>query len=238
VVLPFLVVGRLLGRQCHFIESAARSEGPSLSGKIATAVPGMCLYRQYHEWSDPRWKYVGSVFDGFEILPVTTPRARATKFLVTLGTIPRWQFRRLLDACIRVIPPGSEVVWQTGSTDVTGLGIEARPTMSGAELEEATRSADVVISHSGVGSALTTLRCGKRPILVVREHSHREHVDDHQRQIATELGARGLALVRSPEELSERDFEEVAQASVVVPHAPPPIELEPRPRPLSQIWRR
>ncbi len=239
VVLPFLVVGRVLGRQCHFIESAARSDGPSLSARIAAATPGMCLYRQYQEWSDPRWHYVGSVFDGFEVLQQPeTRRVGPIKVLVTLGTLPHWQFRRLLEACVRVIPEGSEVTWQTGATDTSGLGIDARASMAGAELEQATNDADVVISHAGVGSALTTLRCGKRPILIPREHAYAEHVDDHQRQIAAELGGRGLALIRSPETLSVADFDEVARVAVVQPDIPPPVQLDSAPRPLSQIWRR
>lgn len=227
VVLPFLFVGRSLGKECHFIESAARSEGPSLSGRIATHIPGVRLYRQYHEWSDPRWRYVGSVFDGFEVAtaPDRDP-GRPRKFVVTLGTLPRWQFRRLVDACLRVIPDGSEVTWQTGATDVAGLQIDARPSMGADELELAISEADVVISHAGVGSALTALSCGKRPILVPREAAKGEHVDDHQRQIAQELGERGLALVRTPDELCAADLDEAGRVSIVAPPELPPIMLD------------
>ena len=55
----------------------------------------------------------------------------------------------------------------------------------------ATAAADVVISHAGVGSALTALRCGKRPILVPREAARGEHVDDSRE--ADSAGAGGSA---------------------------------------------
>jgi UDP-N-acetylglucosamine transferase subunit ALG13 len=158
---------------------------------------------------------------------------------VTLGTLPGWEFRRLVDACQRVIPANSEVLWQTGATDVTGLGIEARESISATELEQATASADVVISHAGVGSALTALRCGKRPILVPRQAAFGEHVDDHQRQIAAELEGRGLALVRTPDTLTSADLENVRNVGVSVPTTLPPIDLETHARPtLTSLWRR
>jgi UDP-N-acetylglucosamine transferase subunit ALG13 len=235
IVLPFLIVGRAFGKRCHFIESAARSDGPSLSARMSTYLPGMHLYTQYRSWENQTWRYVGSVFDGFQAIRTEAAEpVRPSRFVVTLGTLPRWQFRRLLEACLRVIPDGSQVLWQTGCTDVSGLGIDARPSISAHELESATAAADVVISHAGVGSALTALRCGKRPILVPREASRREHVDDHQAQIASELSGRHLALVRTPESLSTQDLVEASQVQIRIPDVLPPIELETSPRTLWQ----
>ena len=50
------------------------------------------------------------------------------------------------------------------------------------------READVVVAHAGVGTALAALEVGKCPVLVPRRLAHGEHVDDHQVQIASELG--------------------------------------------------
>ncbi len=227
IVLPFLLVGRMLNKPCHFIESAARSTGPSLSARMSRYLPGMHLYSQYHAWADDRWIYVGSVFDGFESVPLeaTDTSPQPLKVVVTLGTMPRWHFRPLVEACVRVIPEGSRVLWQTGCTDVRGLAIEGREEVPAHELEAATAAADVVISHAGVGSALTALRCGKRPILVPREARRGEHVDDHQRQIATELAGRNLALLRTPETLSTDDLVEARRARIVIPQSLPPIQL-------------
>ena len=227
IVLPFLLVGRALNKSCHFIESAARSDGPSLSAQISSYLPGMHLYSQYHAWANDRWRYVGSVLDGFEAIPLeSNPTGPAAlNVVVTLGTLPRWHFRRLVEACLRVIPEGSNVLWQTGCTDVSSLAIDGREEVPAHELEAATAAADVVISHAGVGSALTVLRCGKRPILVPREAARGEHVDDHQRQIATELAGRNLALFRTPDTLSAADLIEARQARVAITESLPPIQL-------------
>jgi UDP-N-acetylglucosamine--N-acetylmuramyl-(pentapeptide) pyrophosphoryl-undecaprenol N-acetylglucosamine transferase len=226
LVLPFLAVGRVRGKRCHFIESAARSAGPSLTARIASHIPGVQMYTQYRSWPDPGWRYVGSVFDGFECVRSTHVNQTATRFVVTLGTMPKWQFRRLLEACLRVIPPDSEVLWQTGATDVGGLDILARPTVSASELTRATAEADVVISHAGVGSALTAMRCGKCPILVPRDASLQEHVDGHQRQIADELERRGLAIVTTPEELSPSHLADAAGLSITPPTELLPMDLD------------
>jgi UDP-N-acetylglucosamine--N-acetylmuramyl-(pentapeptide) pyrophosphoryl-undecaprenol N-acetylglucosamine transferase len=227
LVLPFLLVGRALNKSCHFIESAARSDGPSLSARISSYLPGMHLYSQYYAWANDRWRYVGSVFDDFQAIPLDNiaPAPATLNVVVTLGTLPRWHFRQLVEACLRVIPEGSRVLWQTGCTDVDSLGIEGRAEVPAHELEAATAVADVVISHAGVGSALTALRCGKRPILVPREAWRGEHVDDHQRQIATELAGRNLALFRTPDTLSAADLIEARQARVVITESLPPIQL-------------
>lgn len=230
IVLPFLLVGRALNKSCHFIESAARTDGPSLSARISRRLPGMHLYSQYHAWANDRWRYVGSVFDGFEAIPLESSAAdpAALRVVVSLGTLPRWQFRRLVEACLKVIPDGSHVLWQIGCTDVSSLPIDGREEVPADELEAATAAADVVISHAGVGSALTALRCGKRPILVPREAARGEHVDNHQRQIALELAGRNLALFRTPDTLRADDLREARRARVVIPVNPPPIYLDRR----------
>ena len=52
----------------------------------------------------------------------------------------------------------------------------------------------MVVAHAGVGAALAALEVGKCPVLVPRRHARGEHVDDHQIQIATELGDRALSV--------------------------------------------
>ncbi len=232
VVIPFLIVGRTLNKNCHFIESAARCDGPSLSARMARMLPGMHLYSQYRAWADDTFRYVGSVFDGYRTAPLEeaagSPTSRPWNIVVTLGTLENWEFRRLVEACIRVIPDGSNVLWQTGATDVGGLPIDGRGLVANRELGDAIAAADVVISHSGVGSALTALHCGKRPILVPRDPAHGEHVDNHQRQVAIELSSRGLALFRTPENLTAADLEEARQMRVervMTPQSLPPINL-------------
>jgi UDP-N-acetylglucosamine transferase subunit ALG13 len=83
-----------------------------------------------------------------------------------------------------------------------------------AELVDAIARADVVVSHSGIGSALDVLEAGKVPVLVPRRASRGEHVDDHQRLIARELHVRGLAVHRELDDVTWQDLCDVAGRSV------------------------
>ena len=44
---PFMAVARAHRITCHYIESAARSEGPSVTGRIVSRLYGVNLYSQY-----------------------------------------------------------------------------------------------------------------------------------------------------------------------------------------------
>jgi UDP-N-acetylglucosamine transferase subunit ALG13 len=61
--------------------------------------------------------------------------------------------------------------------------------------------------------------------LVPREHQYGEHVDDHQRQIAAQLAARGLAVSRDASQLQLDDVLAAARRTVVRSADPPPLRL-------------
>jgi UDP-N-acetylglucosamine--N-acetylmuramyl-(pentapeptide) pyrophosphoryl-undecaprenol N-acetylglucosamine transferase len=195
VALPYFALARARRVQCHYIESAARGTGPSTTGRIMSRIPGVRLYAQHRRWADGDWHYRGSVFDSFEPADGVERRpGRLRKLVVTLGTYRGYGFPRLVRRLLDVIPSEAEVLWQTGDTDTRGLGVDGHHAIPDAELRQAIREADVVVAHAGVGAALTTLEAGKCPVLVPRRHARGEHVDDHQIQIASELGWRGLSV--------------------------------------------
>jgi UDP-N-acetylglucosamine--N-acetylmuramyl-(pentapeptide) pyrophosphoryl-undecaprenol N-acetylglucosamine transferase len=219
IALTFLPLARARRIQVTYVESAARSHGPSLTGRILARVPGVELGTQYVDWADDRWSYVGSVLDGYASVRCGDEREIRT-VLLTLGTIP-YDFRRLVERMVAVLPCGARMVCQTGSTDVSGLPVDARAEMPGHELRAAIQVADVVVAHAGTGSALAALEAGKCAVLVPRELHHGEHVDDHQHQIADELARRGLAIHRSVETLTLDDLREAARFEVERVSAPP-----------------
>ncbi|GAA3171977.1 glycosyltransferase [Blastococcus jejuensis] len=208
LALPFFVAGRLRGAECHYIESAARSVGPSLTGRLASRVPGVQLHTQYPAWADNRWRFAGSVFDGYrpDVPTAALPSEGLRRVVVTLGTQAGFSFRRSLEALLRELPaicaPDVEILWQTGGTDTTGLGIDATPSVSPAVLKAAIEAADLVVGHAGVGSALCTMDAGRTPLLMPRQAAYGEHTDDHQMLIAGELARRGLAVQSTPDELT------------------------------------
>jgi UDP-N-acetylglucosamine--N-acetylmuramyl-(pentapeptide) pyrophosphoryl-undecaprenol N-acetylglucosamine transferase len=127
---------------------------------------------------------------------------------------------------VELLPPGVEVLWQTGNTDVADLPVDGRRSVPGAEMEEALAKADAVVCHAGIGSALSALEAGRCPILVPRRKAFGENVDDHQGQIAAELSHRGLAIARRPDELAYEDLLSAASVEVGVASDPPPFVLE------------
>jgi UDP-N-acetylglucosamine transferase subunit ALG13 len=216
--LPYAAMGRI---PAHYIESAARTSKVSLTGRLLSAVPGVRLYRQYAHATGGRWIFGGSVFDGFE--PVEVPSRPVRRVVVTLGTSAR--FPRLLKRLVAIIPAGSDVLWQTGLTQIEGLPIEPQRFVAAAELSAAMRNADVVVAHAGCGSALTAFNAGKCPVLVPRDPSSDEVVDAHQTEVAAWLDARGLALLRSVEALATSDLQRASERAVVRASALPAFRL-------------
>jgi UDP-N-acetylglucosamine--N-acetylmuramyl-(pentapeptide) pyrophosphoryl-undecaprenol N-acetylglucosamine transferase len=214
IALPYMLLGRLAGARCTYIESAARCHGPSLTGRMIARIPGVELRTQHERWADERWRYEGSVFDSFvaRSVPDASP---VTRVVVTLGTL-EFDFSRLVDRVWELLGERDvEILWQTGGTQLAERIGTADAFLPEAELHEAMRAADVVIAHAGVGSALGALEAGKCPVLVPRRASSSEHVDDHQEQIAGELGRRGLAIVTEADTLSHADLIAATERSVV-----------------------
>ncbi|HWI74286.1 MAG TPA: glycosyltransferase, partial [Baekduia sp.] len=228
VALPFFAVARARGLKCHYIESAARSTGPSVTGTLIGRLPGVNRYAQYPAWAGDRWIYRGSVFDAYA--PSAAPAGETPairRAVVTLGTFKDIGFRRLVLKMLEILPPDAEVLWQTGDTDVSDLGIEGHHAIPERELIDAMSSADVVVAHAGVGTALAAMEVGRAPILVPRRLSHGEHVDDHQIQIADELSRRGLALSVDADDLTLTDLSTAASMRVETLTQAPPFETLP-----------
>jgi UDP-N-acetylglucosamine transferase subunit ALG13 len=72
------------------------------------------------------------------------------------------------------------------------------------EMEQAMRSARAVVTHGGPGSIMLCSSLGKTPIVIPRQASLDEHVDDHQVRFAERLAeARTIALARTESQLHE-----------------------------------
>jgi UDP-N-acetylglucosamine--N-acetylmuramyl-(pentapeptide) pyrophosphoryl-undecaprenol N-acetylglucosamine transferase len=223
IALAYLPWARAFGAQAHYIESATRTEGPSLTGRMLARLPWLRVYTQSPRWQSDRWRYRGSVLDEFvpdePVADVPEPR----RVVVVLGTNP-YGFRALVERLLAILPAGADVLWQTGVTDVSGLGIDARAEVPGDELAAAIAAADVTVAHAGTGSALQVLKAGRTPLLVPRRPDHGEQVDDHQREVAAELEGRGVAVVASADAVTGEDLLRAARGRVRRV-APGPFEL-------------
>lgn len=199
-VLPF---AWLVGGRATYIESATRTDAPSVTGRLLSLLPWLRLRTQYRAWAGRRWKFGGSVFDQWHAVALPGPQKPIKRVLVTLGTQQDFPFVSLVQRMQEITPPGVEVLWQLGGGfPDTARPNGARDTVSMEQMSEWVRSADAIVAHAGVGSALTLLAAGHTPVLIPRRAAWGEHVDDHQKLLADELTGRGLAVVSSPEELT------------------------------------
>jgi UDP-N-acetylglucosamine--N-acetylmuramyl-(pentapeptide) pyrophosphoryl-undecaprenol N-acetylglucosamine transferase len=224
IALSFLPLARARGIPTHYIESATRAVAPSLTGRLLQSLPGIALYAQHRSWAYGRWRWAGSVFDGYatERRPA---RPALRRVVVTLGSHPHFGFRRLVERLVATLPAGAEVLWQTGATDVRGLPVQARRAVPHAELRAAMADADLVVAHAGVGSALAALDAGKAPLLVPRDPAFGEHVDDHQLQVAYTLQKLGVATVRRVGDLTAETLADAASLRAARVRTPAPFVL-------------
>lgn len=231
LALAVLPQARLRGIETVYIESATRFDVPSLSGRALALVPGVTTFSQSSALTRGRWRYLASPWELYDSAPTASRPIRS--MVVSLGTQGDYGFRRLLDRLVPLVPPGADVLWQTGATDTTGLGIDARERVPSEEMAAAIRAADVVVAHAGTGIALMALENGKLPILVPRRAMHGEHVDDHQLTIALELSLRDLCISRDADSLRERDLVAAASRTVTKVTDPPQLRITsvPLPRP-------
>jgi len=118
---------------------------------------------------------------------------------VTIGTTE--PFDRLLAAVGELRDP--ELVVQCGDGSIRPERATCVSYLTYDELVEHVRRARLVVSHAGVGTILTALANGKRPLVVPRLKQFGEAVDDHQVELAGRLAKLGLVtLVEEPRELA------------------------------------
>jgi UDP-N-acetylglucosamine transferase subunit ALG13 len=200
-------------RRAIYVESVSRFEGPSLTGRMLSRLRHVELFTQHEAWASERWRYAFSLLDGYR--PHPRPETTSMRVFVSLGTIRPYRFDALVDAVRAKAGPGAEIVWQLGSTTRDDLPGRVFETLDSDGIDREIRSADVIVAHAGVGSALRALEHGRVPILVPRRAGRGEHVDDHQAQIAAALARRGLAMSVEADDLQETHLREARTLGVV-----------------------
>ena len=206
LALAVLPLAKAQGKDGVYIESVSRFNGPSLSGRLLARFPGVQTYTQHRAWSSTKWPFRFSILDDYIAMPSAAPQSDRLKVFVTLGTIRPYRFDALVDALLAVLPSSSEVVWQLGQTSRSDLPGDIYTSLPGPDFDQYVDWADVVVTHAGVGSAMRILELGKSPLMVPRRAARREHVDDHQLQIAEFLNSKDLAICREAGDISVEDL--------------------------------
>lgn len=126
--------------------------------------------------------------------------------LVLLGTQNN-DFHRLLEEIEKLLENKiikEEVIVQAGYTKYTSEKMKILDFISLEELEKLQHSADLIITHGGVGSILLSITKGKKVIAVPRLHKYAEHVNDHQKEIVELFDNKGYIIgINEVEELEQ-----------------------------------
>lgn len=105
---------------------------------------------------------------------------------VVLGT-QKFQLNRLLqklDEYVEKKMISDEIFAQIGSSTYKPKYYKYEEFMDKKDFDETIREADVIISHSGVGTIITAINAQKPVVVYPRLAKYKEHVDDHQLDIA------------------------------------------------------
>ena len=118
--------------------------------------------------------------------------------LVTLGTQDK-EFYRLLKAIDNEIEKGNikdKVVVQAGYMygKYESKNMEMFDLIDRDEFNKLVSECDYLITHGGVGSILTGLKADKKIIVCPRLAKYKEHMNDHQVQIAEKFADAGYIL--------------------------------------------
>ena len=116
---------------------------------------------------------------------------------VICGT-QKFQFDRLIKALDDQVSKGlipSEVFAQIGGGDYKPSCFPFVQFMDDSLFKEKISEASLIITHSGTGSIINSVKAGKKVIVVPRLEKYGEHVSDHQVQIADMFEKAGLVKV-------------------------------------------
>ena len=113
--------------------------------------------------------------------------------LVLLGTQNN-DFHRILDEIEKNIINGNiteEVIVQAGYTKYKSNNMKIFNMIPQKELEKLVTSANLIITHAGLGSIEMALEKGKKVIAIPRLKKYNEHVNNHQKDIKEDYEKRG-----------------------------------------------
>lgn len=134
--------------------------------------------------------------------------------LVLLGTQNN-SFHRLLEKLDELVEKkvvDEKIVVQAGHTRYDSKNMTIFGLIPQEELERYQEQADLIITHGGVGSIISSIKKGKKVIAVPRLHKYHEHVNDHQTQIIENFSIKNYIIgINEVDELEQailksRDF--------------------------------
>ncbi len=116
--------------------------------------------------------------------------------LIALGTQDK-PFTRLLKDVLNQIELGNikeEVIAQAGCTKLDTDQIKIYDLLAVDQYEKFINQADLIITHGGVGTIVSSLKLNKKVIACARLSKYHEHTNDHQLEIIDNFKDEGYIL--------------------------------------------
>jgi UDP-N-acetylglucosamine--N-acetylmuramyl-(pentapeptide) pyrophosphoryl-undecaprenol N-acetylglucosamine transferase len=214
-VVPYCLTARAAGAKLLFVETMARVTDASDAGRVLSRVAASVLVQ---------WPEMGSVYPHAhvcrpalldEVDVAGNPDRDGDGTFVAVGTHidPFDRLLEMVDDAVAagVLPP--PVAAQTGVSTYRPRAYEGTEWMTPEDVDAGISKAKYVVCHAGSGLIARALNSGVIPIVVPRRAHRKEHVDDHQLQVAGKLAEAGL-VVRVESEITPRD---VARANDLRP---------------------
>lgn len=143
--------------------------------------------------------------------------------LVTVGTqAPFDRMIKAIDSWAKKTS-GRKILAQIGNTNYSPRYIDWCPFLSPEDFKRNVEKADIIISHAGMGTILTSLQY-RKPILVMpRQVRYNEQRNDHQLATAKHFSQLGyITVARDEDELQHNldSIDSVIGKKQIGPHAP------------------
>lgn len=128
--------------------------------------------------------------------------------LITVGT-EKFPFNRLMEWIDNLIkqrliqPEQEEIVIQYGSCTVVPNNVTGYSVLKETDFLSLVEQARMIIAHCGEGSLDLLGLINKPFILVPRSYNFREHVDNHQVELAQQLAKLGVPIANNQEDLAD-----------------------------------
>lgn len=198
VAVPLCLLARLVGARLVFVETTARVDRGSASGRI--------LHRFAHaflvQWPELQRAYGRAELCRPALMERVGPPAPGRGTFVSAGSHGK-PFVRLLELVDGAVAAGvlpAPVTVQARPGEWGSERLEPVDELRPEEIEQAVREAEVVVCHGGSGLISLALRAGRTPLVLPRRGAHGEHFDDHQVRMVEKLDELGLvvSLDRAP----------------------------------------
>lgn len=193
VAVPFCLVARARGVPLVFVETMARVQRGSLSGRILAPLARHVLV----QWPELRASYPSAEVCRPALLEgIPTQRAGAGHGTFVAAGSHGQPFDRLVTLAERGAAAGllPAPVTVQALTDLRPTHVDVLPRLPADDLRRRVAAARVVITHGGAAILSLALRSGRMPLVLPRRRSHDEHVDDHQVDMVEALDGRGLVI--------------------------------------------